>query len=153
MMVLDLLSALPQLLTPAIAWAERLSQQVQREGECLNAEGLALAERVGVKRPELIRTMIFERLPLPTEPLLQQAALQTGLLGPEMTGLTLGHSILIVRGHMEPWLLSHECRHVHQYENYGSIAAFLAVYLRQIVEVGYLSAPLEKDARNHEVPP
>ena len=150
-MVLDLRSTLPQLLAPAIAWAELISQQVQREGECLNAAGLAIAWNVGVKRPELIRAMIVDRLPLPTEPLLQQAALQTGLLDSKMCGLTLDYSILFVRGHMER-LLSHECRHVYQYEEAGSIAAFLPVYLSQIIEFGYADAPLEKDARNHEVP-
>ena len=33
----------------------------------------------------------------------------------------------------------------------GSIADFLPVYLRQIVEAGYFNAPLEKDAREHEI--
>lgn len=47
--------------------------------------------------------------------------------------------------------VSHELRHVHQYEQHGSIAAFLRVYLRQIVEVGYANAPLEADARAHEI--
>jgi hypothetical protein len=68
-----------------------------------------------------------------------------------MLGLTLGHSIFIVRGHKDRRLLSHELRHVHQYEHHGSIAAFLPVYLQQIVEVGYANAPLEADARAHEI--
>ena len=38
----------------------------------------------------------------------------------------------------------------HQYEEAGSIADFLPVYLKQIVEFGYDSAPLEVDARAHE---
>lgn len=149
-MALELRSILPELLAPAIAWAEMQSRQAEQEGEPLNAAGTALAKRAGVKRPELIRTKVVERLPLPAYPLLQQAALQTGLLGPGMVGLTLGHSIFVVRGHMGPRLLSHECRHVHQYESYGSIAAFLPVYLEQIVTFSYHNAPLEQDARAHE---
>ena len=47
-------------------------------------------------------------------------------------------------------LVSHELRHVHQYEAAGSIAAFLPVYLAQIVSVGYEQAPFELDARHHE---
>jgi hypothetical protein len=47
-------------------------------------------------------------------------------------------------------LLSHECRHAYQYETYGSIAAFLPVYLDQIASVGYLDAPFEQDARTNE---
>jgi hypothetical protein len=39
---------------------------------------------------------------------------------------------------------------VHQYEEAGSIAAFLATYLEQIVTFTYAHAPLELDARRHE---
>jgi hypothetical protein len=150
-MALDLQSILPQLLAPAVAWAEMQSHQVQEEGERLSAPNLALARNAGVKQPELIRTKTVAELPLPTEPILRQAALQTGLLGPEMVGLTLGYSILVVSGHLTPRLVSHECRHVYQYEMHGSIAAFLPVYLEQIVTAGYWDAEFEQDARAHEV--
>ena len=149
-MAFDLRSILPQLLVPAIAWAETQSRQAQQEGQNLDPAGLVLAKRAGVKRPELVRVKTVDQLPLPAEPLLQQAALQTGLLGPGMVGLTLGYSIFVVRGHMTPRLLAHECRHVYQYEAYGSIAAFLPVYLEQIATVGYNDAALEQDARAHE---
>lgn len=149
-MAFDLLSALPQLLGPAITWAEEQSQRVQQEGEQLDAPGLVLAKKVGVESTDRIRIQLVNALPLPEDPALRRAALETGLLGPEMIGLTLGHSIFIVRGHMGPRLLSHECRHVYQYEMYGSIAAFLPTYLEQIATVGYFGAPLEQDARAHE---
>ena len=82
---------------------------------------------------------------------MRQAALATGLLGPGMIGLTLGYSIFIVRGYMGRRLVSHECRHVYQYETHGSIAAFLPIYLLQIATVGYVNAPFEQDARAHEL--
>jgi hypothetical protein len=91
-----------------------------------------------------------DSLPLPEEANLKAAALQTGLLGPGMVGLTLGYSVFICRGHQTRRLLSHELRHVHQYEAHGSIAKFLPVYLQQIAEVGYANAPFEIDAREHE---
>jgi hypothetical protein len=88
---------------------------------------------------------------MPDDPLLKEAAVQTGLLGPDMIGLTLGYAVLLCRGHdANPRLLSHEFRHVHQYETAGSIAAFLSTYLREIIEYGYAAAPSEVDARNHE---
>jgi hypothetical protein len=151
LMAFDLRSILPQLLAPAIAWAEIQSRQAEQEGQNLNPAGLELAKRAGVKRAELIRLKTVDQLPLPAEPLLRQAAVETGLLGPGMVGLTLGYSIFVVRGHMTPRLLAHECRHVYQYEVCGSIAAFLPVYLEQIATVGYLNAPLEQDARAHEL--
>src|SRR6266446_9696501 len=143
---LDLVSVLPRLLPGAIAWAEQQSQHVAQTGQSLDAAGLALARSVGVQQPELIRTKLVGEIPLPTDPILQLAALQTGLLGLGTVGLTLGHSIFITEGNLTPRVLSHECRHVYQYEMSGSIGAFLPVYLEQIVNVGYDDAPLERDA-------
>jgi hypothetical protein len=68
-----------------------------------------------------------------------------------MAGLTLGYAIFICEGHNSPRLLSHECRHVYQYEMCGSIAAFLPIYLQQIVDFGYMNAPFEIDAQKHEL--
>ena len=150
-MTFNLLSVLPQLLPSAIAWAEEQSERTQQTGQPLDTTGLALAARVGVQHPERIRTQLVDALPLPEESALRQAALATGLLGPGMIGLTLGYSIFIVRGYMGRRLVSHECRHVYQYETHGSIAAFLPVYLLQIATVGYLDAPFEQDAREHEL--
>ena len=67
-----------------------------------------------------------------------------------MVGLTLGYGVYVCHGHGSIRLLSHEFRHVYQYEHAGSIAAFLPAYLQQIVTVGYNNAPLEVDARAHE---
>jgi hypothetical protein len=147
---LDLLSVLPQLLPGAIAWAELQSQIIAQTGQSLDATGLALARIVGVQRPELIRVKIVGQIPVPSDPTLQLAALQTGLLGPQTVGLTLGYGIFIAQGNLTPRVLSHECFHVYQYEVGGSIAAFLPVYLQQIVSVGYHDAPLEQDARAKE---
>jgi hypothetical protein len=105
---------------------------------------------VGVQRPERVRISIVDSLPPPEDPDLRTAALQTGLLGPSMVGLTLGYSVLICRGHQTVRLLSHELRHVHQYEAHGSIAEFLPMYLDQITNYGYTNAPFEIDARAHE---
>ena len=146
----DLQAALPKLLPGAIAWAESQSRKAASEGKSLSEADKATAREVGVRHPDLIRVMLVDELPLPDDPFLREAAVQTGLLGPHMAGLTLGHSILIARGTLSSRLLSHECRHVHQYEERGSIGAFLAIYLQQIATFGYHDAPLEQDARAHE---
>jgi hypothetical protein len=150
-MPFDLASELPHLLTPAIAWAEAESERAQQSGTPLDVSGLALASHVGVRHPGRIRTLLVDALPLPAEPKLREAALSAGLLGPTSVGLTLGYSIFIVRGSDSQQLLSHECRHAAQYEDYGSIAAFLPAYLQQLVVFGYFNAPLERDARAHEI--
>jgi hypothetical protein len=147
----NLRAALPGLVPKAIALAEETADEISRTGIALDGYGLSIARRVGVINPELIRIALVEQLPLPSDPELQQAAITTGLLGPHMAGVTLGHSICICRPHNSIRLLSHECRHVHQYEMAGSIAGFLPTYLLQIVDFGYANAPLELDARMHEI--
>lgn len=149
-MTFDLASALPLITPKAIAWAEQRASEILATGEPLTEQGMMLARRVGVATPEKIRLLFVTHLPLPIDPILSQAALQTGLLGPNMIGLTLGYGIYICNGHNSPRLLSHECRHVHQYEQAGSIAAYLPRYLQQIAQFGYTHAPYEVDARAHE---
>jgi hypothetical protein len=147
---IDLRAALPALLPLAIQWAEARAREVAVAGISLTDHRLSVARAVGVEKPELIRVALVQALPLPDHPALRGAALETGLLGPGMVGITLGYSVLICRGHDTTRLLSHEFRHVYQYERAGSIAAFLPVYLQQIVELGYNNAPFEIDARSHE---
>lgn len=149
---MDLRRELPRLLPGAIAWAEARARKAAEAGSPLTFDELSLARSAGVAKPELVRIEIVgDRLPVPDDPVLQAAATQAGLLGPGMVGLTLGHAIFICRGHRTRRLVSHELRHVFQYEQHGSIAAFLPVYLRQVLEVGYQDAAFERDARAHEV--
>jgi hypothetical protein len=125
--------------------------EIQAGGISLAGKGLEIARSVGVLRPEQIRIAFVESLPLPEDEMLRETALETGLLGPGMVGLTLGYSLLICQGHDSLRLLSHEFRHVYQYEQAGSIAAFLPGYLQQIAMLGYSNAPFEIDARAHEI--
>jgi len=148
---LDLRQALPALLPAAIAWAEARARLAAQVGNPLTAAEQEIAVRVGVSQPQHVRIEMVSSLPLPDDPALRSAALEAGLLGPGMIGLTLGHSIFICHGHRDRRLVSHELRHVHQYEQHGSIAAFLPVYLAQVVDLGYANAPLEVDARAHEI--
>lgn len=141
-------ASLPRLLPKAVAWAEEQQANILESGSPLSAEQTTVARGVGVSHPEDIRIKLVGQLPLPQDPELAAAALQTGLLGPGMVGLTLFYAIFICdRAYGSRKLIAHECRHVHQYEQRGSISAFLQEYLSQIVTVGYANAPLEQDAR------
>lgn len=148
---MDLRQALPHLLPLAITWAEAEAKTVAQTGAALTPAEEQIARAVGVQRPESVRIAIVDQLPQPQDAALRLAAQQTGLLGPGMVGLTLGYAVFICRGHKTRRLLSHELRHVHQYEQHGLIAGFLPIYLKQIVDVGYANAPLEADARAHEL--
>ena len=150
-MTQSLESLLPILLPSAISWMKEQSALVLESGSPLTDTGTRLAQAVGVSCPENVRISIVPRLPLPDDPTLRDVALQTGLLGPNMIGITFGYGIYICDGHMSNRLISHECRHVFQYETAGSIDAFLPIYLHQIATVGYDNAPYEIDAREHEI--
>jgi hypothetical protein len=147
-MPIDLAASLPALLPRAVAWAEAQSRSVLERGSPLKAADLALARRVGVWRPEKIRVSVVDRMPVPDDAELRIAAIQTGLLAPGTLGLTLGYAVIVRGGHeSSSRLLSHEFRHVYQYERAGSIASFLPLYLQEIVVYGYADAPSEIDAR------
>ena len=150
-MPIDLQAVLPVLLPRAIDWANARSNEILASGEALNETGLKLASAVGVTDASQIRLSKVSALPLPDDPELREVALATGLLGPGMIGLTLGYGIYVCNGYLDNRLISHECRHVYQYEAAGSIENFLPVYLQQIAEHGYHDAPFEIDAREHEL--
>ena len=147
----DLRAALPRLLPKAVSWSEARAADVLKHGSPLSPAEQVIAVRVGVVHPERIRVQDVLELPQPDDLELRQAAIVTGMLGPTMVGLTLGYAIYICHGHKTVGLLSHECRHVHQYEQAGSIAAFLPGYLHEILTFGYHNAPFEVDARAHEI--
>src|SRR5262249_39749390 len=128
-MAIDLQEVLPRLLPKAIAWAEARAEDVLRDGLALAGTDVALARGVGVRRPEPLRGVAVRQIPLPDAPELRRVALASGMLSPWVLGLTLGYAIYLRRDHKSARLLSHECRHVHQYEAAGSIAAFLPGYL------------------------
>ena len=136
----------------AIKWVETVAADVAAAGRPLNASGLRIARAVGVRRPASVRLLTVDHIPLPSDPELRAAALLTGIIGPDTDGLALGHSVLIRHGRMSCRLLSHECRHVFQYEQAGSIAAFLPLYLQSVVQLGYSDSPFERDALAHELP-
>lgn len=147
----DLRILLPQLLPRAISWAETVAAEVATNGTPLSDDGLSVASSVEVSHPSRVRILMVDRFPKPSDPELQAAASQAGLLGPTTTGLTLGYSVLIRNGHMSRRLLSHECRHVYQFEQAGSIAAFLPLYFESIIQLGNWDSPFERDARAHEL--
>jgi len=110
------------------------------------------ARAVGVEHPERIRVLVVDAIPTPDDPLLASAAAAVGFLGATTAGIALGYSILVRRGRLSRRLLSHECRHVMQFEGKASLSEFLSSYLNEIVTTGYDDCSFEVDARSHELP-
>ncbi|MPV58316.1 hypothetical protein CFB46_21945 [Burkholderia sp. HI2761] len=148
--MIDLADILQSALPAAVAWAEAEAARGLAQGAPLTLAQADDARTVGVAQPERIRVVAVDRMPFPDTPTLAAIARDTGLLSPGTIGLTLGHAVYVLRGQDTRRLLTHEFRHVHQYEAAGSIGAFLARYLHEVATVGYHDAPLEADARQHE---
>ena len=147
-----MVKALPQLLPRAAAWAEAASVAAIAAGAPLTPDQRADALAVGVQQPDKVRIVVCDDFPRPdSDAELLQAATAAGLLGPGATGMTLGYAVFIRTGAMTRALLTHECRHVHQFEVAGSISEFLAQYLPSLLTHGYRDCPFEIDARQHEL--
>ena len=144
---------LPRLVPLAVEWAELQEAAILREGRALDAAERRVAAAVGVREPELVRLLVVARIPEPDHhPLLANACATLGFLGPGTAGLTLGHGVYLQKAAfaLSRRLLPHELRHVAQYEEAGSIADYLAVYIPELLQYGYDAAPFEVDARRAE---
>ena len=149
---MDLEAHLPVLGPLAVQWALRQAELSYPVGVPLTEQLQRLATHVGVKQPRMIRIIPVDAIPVPTEEPLRSAAIQVGLAGPEMRGLTLEYVVFIRKGsELDAPLLSHEFRHTAQYEACGGIPQFLATHLRHLARFGYWDSPFEVDARAHEV--
>jgi hypothetical protein len=134
--------------TPIVAaWAAWQRQRVLRRGRPLTPSQKEIAAAVGVDEPERIRLLLVNGMPIPGGAWVRAVARGAGLPGPDVDGLTLGEAILVRRDALCDELLAHECRHVRQYEEAGSLRVFLAAYLQQVARHGYRAAPFEVDAR------
>jgi hypothetical protein len=146
-----LASQLPVMLPRVIAWAEKLSAEGRVAGTSLTQAQIRIARGSGVRDPASIRLVVVDRIPLPDEPALKAAALQVGLSSEGMAGMTLGYAVMVRRGYEDNVrLLSHEFRHVAQYEASGGIRPFLGIHLADLAAFGYEDSPFEVDARAHE---
>lgn len=148
----ELARQLPVMVPRVMEWAEHVSAATLRVGTPLSRDLQDLARRSGVRHPERIRMRVLEGIPLPEEPMLRAAAGSVGVAQSDAAGMTLGYAVIVHRGYERDLrLLSHEFRHVAQYEAAGGIRAFLAVHLPHLLQFGHENSPYEVDARAHEV--
>ena len=139
------------LIERAIAWVEEREATIAQYGRPLDELEVVDARAVGVKSPDLVRVLEVDAIELPTNAELRGLAEASGAFSDATFGMTFGHGICMIRGRTNRRRLSHELRHVYQYEEAGSVAQFIPVYLSQVLSVGYVNSPLEVDARAHEI--
>ncbi|TAG06683.1 MAG: hypothetical protein EAZ42_13505, partial [Verrucomicrobia bacterium] len=86
-------------------------------------------------------------IPLPKNTFLRVAGRAAGILSKTSTGMALGYGILVREDFVSDRnLIAHELVHTAQYERFAGIKEFLAEYLSECINYGYLEAPLEQEA-------
>lgn len=138
-----------QLLPRAAAWAQHQEGIMLRHEAALvlSPQGQETARRAGVQRPDAVRLLPEQQIPLPEEEDLREAAAAFGLITPETAGLTIGQGIFVREDCANnAKLIAHELKQVAQYDRHGSIIAFLQQYLSEVNEYGYPAAAIEQEA-------
>lgn len=128
-------------------WAEQTEKEILKQGRALNSEEISLARLAGVNYPENIRIVAVEKIPTPSDPLLQNLAAAGGMNHPDNAGQTLRYGILMRADAIsDQGLLLHEFTHVRQFEEKGGLKPFIADYVEQVMRYGYDKCPLETEA-------
>lgn len=107
---------------------------------------------VGVRNTDAVR-VVWGYLPKPEEGSEHFMRMIGILFGDGLNGLALGHCIFLPsQDAVDDESLAHELRHVKQFEDFGSIDAFIEAYADQVNRYGYENSGLEQDARSTAAP-
>jgi hypothetical protein len=131
----------------ASAWVLKQERFILENGVPLTDVQLADAKLVGVAKPERVRLLRVEQIPLPEHPGLEEMKEAMRLTSPELPGLAVRYGIFLRADHWgQRRFLIHELAHTAQYERLDSVPAFLECYLFQCLAIGFTSAPMEQEA-------
>ena len=143
------------LLPLAYEWAKGLEEFALAQGHALGATHAWDAHLAGVQDSARVRVLVVDRIPLPEDPKLAQAARRAGIITEDTRCMGFGHA-LIVRG--DAWndreLILHNLVHIAQCERTGGLEQWVREYLGNRTNSGNFSVgSLEEEARRvaHEI--
>ena len=114
----------------AIQWAKAQVAVALKYGVPLAAPQVADAVRCGVREISQVRVLIVDRIPLPDDPELAEAARRSQIITEASRAIAIGYAIVI---RADSWhnreLLLHQLVHVAQCERSGGLDSYLAEYL------------------------
>ncbi len=109
----------------ALAWSKAQEALILRYGFPLGATQVDDARRAGVQDPERVRLLVVDRIPLPDDPDLAEAAGRAQIITTASRAVTVGHGIIL---RADSWkdreLLIHSLVHVAQCERSGGLETF-----------------------------
>jgi hypothetical protein len=119
-----------RLLPLACQWAKSQEAFVLKHGLPLAARQIADAQRAGVQDPAKVRVLVVDRVPLPDNEELADAARRAQIITDASRGVAIGHGIII---RADSWqnreLMLHQLVHVAQCERSGGLESFVEEYL------------------------
>ena len=119
-----------RLLPLAYEWAKTQEQFILARGTPLDDRYTSDAERLGINDITRIRVLVVDRVPLPENEELANAARQTQIITGASRGVTIGHGIII---RADAWgdreLVVHQLVHVLQCERSSGLDAYVRSYL------------------------
>jgi len=114
----------------ACEWAKSQEAYILKHGVPLAADQIADARCAGVRDPGRVRVLVVDRIPLPGDKELADAARRAQIITDASRAVAIGHGIII---RADSWqnreLLLHQLVHVAQCERSGGLDSFVSEYL------------------------
>ena len=144
------LEAVRRLVPLARHWALAQEEFILRLGAPLVGHQISDAERAGVKDTGRVRVLPVDRIPMPAELELAEAAMRAQIISEISPAVTVGYGIML---RADRWrdreLLLHQLVHVAQCERCGGLAFFVEEYLTdRSTCADFTVGSLEDEARN-----
>jgi hypothetical protein len=119
-----------ELLPLAYQWAKAQEEFVLQQGIPLDSEHSADALLAGVQDCARVRILVVDRIPLPENPELAEAARRIGILTEDTRCIGFGHALII---RVDAWndreLVLHNLVHIAQCERSGGLEQWVREYL------------------------
>jgi hypothetical protein len=114
----------------AYEWAKSQEAYILQHGVPLTFDQSTDAVRAGVKDPDRVRVLVVDRIPLPEDKEMADAARHAQIITDSSRAVAIGRGIII---RADSWqnreLLLHQLVHVAQCERSGGLQSFLNEYL------------------------
>jgi hypothetical protein len=114
----------------AYKWAKAQEAYILQHGVPLTASQLSDARQAGVSAAEQVRVLVVNRIPLPDDKELADAARSAQIITDASRGVAIGYGVII---RADSWrnreLLLHQLVHVAQCERSGGLEIFVQEYL------------------------
>lgn len=133
----------------ALEWAKTQENLILKYGSPLRVAQLDDARLAGVQDVERVRVLVVDRIPLPDDEELADAARRAQIITEASHAVTIGYGIVIRASFWQDReLLVHSLVHVAQCERSGGLESFVEEYLNDRATCANFSiGSLEEEAR------